>query len=416
MTVSTASHEAAERRTAARALLKTPILTTNAPAELTLVRRHAKTLKQLFFSRFGYNLIVETSFARLFKAGLDAGTPTRAAQRSTEQDFTPRHYTYLALTCSALLSPTVGEQVLLSALADQIRADAVLAGLSLPDTIEQARHLTQALYLLMEWGVISETDGAIASWGTRQEECLLDVNRPLLPHLLATTLREASTPGELLTVREDHFNPEAPRRSLRRKLVENPLVRREDLSEAERDVLSRERRDLARRLDEDFGLILEVRSEGALVYDPDEELTDVLFPGKGTVAHAALLLLDALTDTLRPTAESRAQLDGADVPGVFAPSETVWEEMLLIIEQYGSAFAERYKHAPDTLIDEAVSLLNSLSLTRSVKDGLILHPACARYRPEPQKLPSRPRHVVDHAADSLDGLFTDPDSSEQGER
>src|SRR4051794_12004511 len=135
MTITTASHEAAERRIAARSLLKTPILTPAAPEQLMLVRRHGKALKQLLFSRFGYNLTVETGFARLAKAGLDATTPSRPAQRSTEQDFTPRHYTYLALTCSGLLSPTVGEQVLLSALADQIRADAVLAGLDLPDTV-----------------------------------------------------------------------------------------------------------------------------------------------------------------------------------------------------------------------------------------------------------------------------------------
>ncbi|MDX2971358.1 TIGR02678 family protein [Kribbella solani] len=412
MTVTTASHEAAERRTAARSLLKTPILTAAAPEELMLVRRHGKTLKQLFFSRFGYNLTVETGFARLAKAGLDATTPPRPAQRSTEQDFTPRHYTYLALTCSALLSPTVGEQVLLSALADQIRADAVLAGLDLPDTVEQARHLTQALYLLMDWGVISETDGAVASWSARQEECLLDVNRPLLPHLLATTLREASTPEALLTVREDHFNPEAPRRSLRRKLVENPLVRREDLSEAERDVLSRERRELARRLDEDFGLILEVRSEGALVYDPDEELTDIGFPGKGTVAHAALLLIDALTDMLRPTAESRVTVDGTDVPGVLAPWDLVRDSVALLVEQCGSAFATRFQNSPDGLMDEAVSLLGSLSLSRSAVDGLILHPACARYRPEPHKLPPRSRPLETQS----EVLFDDADLSDEGER
>ncbi len=33
-------------------------------------------------------------------------------------------------------------------------------------------------------------------------------------------------------------------------------------------MLSRERTDLARHLDENFGLVLEVRAEGALAYDP----------------------------------------------------------------------------------------------------------------------------------------------------
>ena len=386
---STATHEGTERRQAARALLNTPILhALDHPDQLALVRRHSAYLRQLFFSRVGYTLIVETGFARLQKDPLDRSTVVRPALRTSGQPFTARTYTYLALLSSALLSTDVADQVLLSTLVEQVRADAVTAGLTLDDTTEQARHLVQALHLLIGWGVVAETDGTVAGWGARHEEALLDVNRALLPHLLSGSLRDLTGPEQLLTRTDDVLTGEAPRRSLRRKLIENPLVRREDLTDAERDVLSRERTDLARRLDEDFGLILEVRAEGALAYDVDDDITDVAFPGRGTVPHAALLLTNALIDVLRPTAETRAEVDGVAVPGVLASWPTVRENVELIIEQYGASFGDAYRSNAETLTNAVVELLSSLSLARPVAEGLVLHPACARYRPEPQRAPA----------------------------
>lgn len=74
------------------------------------------------------------------------------------------------------------------------------------------------------------------------------------------------------------------------------------MTDAERDVLSRERRTLEDVFADDFGLVLEVRAEGALLYDPAGEVTDLVFPGRGTVPHAALLLTNALIDVIDPKA------------------------------------------------------------------------------------------------------------------
>lgn len=401
LTGTTGEHEAQERRQAARALLMRPILVAHRhPTELALVRRHAAALKSSFASLLGCHLVVESSFARLVKEPLSADAPTRPARRGNGTAFTARTYTYLALICAGLLAPDVGEQVLVSHLVEQLRADAASTGVQIDDTLPERRNLVAAIELLVEWGVLVETDGTVAGWGERREEALLTITRGLLPHLLAHPLHSYPRPADLWAGHSDL--PEQPRRTLRRKLVENPVVRREELTRGEADVLSRERTELTRLLDEAFGLTLEVRAEGALAYDTDDELTDVSFPGSGTVRQAALLLLDALVDTLRPTAGGEATIPGGEgtvaggedpvggrrVPGVLAP----WPLVEECLTELRTRYARMWRgDEPGRLRADCVAVLTSLALATETDDGLVLHPAAARYRPNPQVAPPRTR-------------------------
>lgn len=415
----TAEHSAAERRTAARALLAHPVLTaTQHPEEMALVRRHAAALKNVFGSTLSYPLVIESSFARLVKAPLDVAAPPRAARRSTGAEFSPRAYMHLALICAGLLAPSAGEQVLLSHLVEQLRADAATAGLSVQDTLVERRAMVSAIDLLLEWGVLTETDGTVAGWGERREEALLSVNRAMMPHFLARPLRPDAVPTDLWNAGPDLADRQ-PRRDLRRKLVENPLVRREDLTDAERDVLSRERTELTRVLDDAFGLTLEVRAEGALAYDSEEEVTDVEFPGNGTTRQAALLLLDALIDTLRPVAGVEVLVHGRPVPGVLAPWVVVDDNLEDLAARNAKSWRSEVTADLDRLRQDVVALLVSLSLATATDDGLAIHPACARYRAEPIRTPATTRAARRlESADSTvpprtDPLFTSDPSTEQ---
>jgi uncharacterized protein (TIGR02678 family) len=379
--VSTAGLDSGERRIAARHLLASPILTAaRQPAELDLVRRHATALKSMFASQLGYALIAESTFARLVKAPLPVSAPARPARRATDDSpFTAATYVHLALACAALLAPGVGEQILISALVDQIRADAAEQSIVITDGISDRRQLVTALRLLVAWGVVSETDGSLTAWGERPEdEALLSINRSLLIHLLPSPLHPFGKAQDTWSQRP----PEPPRRRLRQRLVENPAVFRAELPGDELDVLSRERNELARHLDENFGLVLEVRAEGVLAYDPSGALTDLDFPGSGSAKQAALLLLDELTTALQPSAESAVLVDGTRLPAALAPWPQVDAVLGGLAARYRAVWKGVYGESPDALRGDVVDLLTALRLGRRLDDGLAIFPFAARYQPQ----------------------------------
>ncbi|MEV7243155.1 TIGR02678 family protein [Streptomyces sp. NPDC093248] len=407
----TIQHETAERRLAARILLANPVLTLHRhPDELAVIRRHSAALRSTFAKLLSYHLIVETSFARLVKTPPSPDSPLRPIQRGDSPPFTPQTYALFSLACAALLTPGTGEWLLISSLVEQIRADAASAGVELRDTPSENRRLVQAVGLLIDWGVLTETDGSLSAWSERHEEGVLQIHRPLLPHVLPRPLRNVASLADLAA--QLPSGGSEPRRSLRRRLVENPLVKREELPEDERDVLSRERSELTRLLEEHFGLTLEVRAEGALAYDTEGTLSDVAYPGPGTVRQAALLLTDALTDLGRPTADHHAPGTGADVPGLMTPWDTVRSELDTLASRHARAWAGAYVADPARLQKEVVALLESMSLARSLPEGLVLHAAAARYRPEPHAQPTRAARRLadvrpDRAGAPCEALFTE---------
>lgn len=386
---STGTHEAAARRDAARALLVHPLLTDRThPEELAAVRIHARELTGLFAQALGYRLVIEPSFARLLKEPPGPHAPWRGAARRSGTSFTPRTYTYLALVCAALLTAEVGDQVLMSRLVEQVRAEAQLAEVEIDDQYAERRHLVSALEWLIDRGVLEETDGSVGGWAERTDEALLSVNRNLLPHLLSRPLHSLPGPATLLAGAPVGVGPDQPRRSLRCKLVEHPVVDRDDLTDAERDVLSRERTELTRTLAEAFGLVLEVRAEGALTFDPDGQVSDLTFPAQGTVAQAALLLIDALVDTHRPVPGTTARVSGGAVRGLAVPDAQVEELLADLVDRYGKGWSLTYTRDVPSLRVQVVALLVAVGLARTDTDRLVLAPAAARFRPQPHHAPA----------------------------
>jgi len=397
--VTTSAHDAAERRIAARALLLTPVLTVDRhPDTMRLVRRHGPALRALFATQLGYTLVVESTFARLLKAPPEPGFPARPARRADRQPFTARSYVHLCLVGAALLAPSAGEQVLLSALIEQVRADAAGLGLEIPDTLPERRSLVAALDLLVRWGVLAETDGSTTGWAERQDEALLTVHRPLLPYLLTGPLPpEADAAALLAPVGDDQ-----PRRRLRRLLVEHPVVPRAALDPETADVLSRERREVGRQLDEHFGLVLEARAEGVLAHDPEASLSDLSFPGTGTVRQAALLLVEHLAIEHLPDPDAR-DATGGHPPWVDVPWPAVDDTLAGLLTRYGRGWERRLREDPAALRGEVLGLLASLSLVTVTADGVRVHAVAARYRAEVTHHRAAPRPATPPSEEP--GLF-----------
>ncbi|WP_405180624.1 TIGR02678 family protein [Nocardia sp. NBC_01377] len=367
-TLGTRSQDASGVREAARILLSTPIVTaTRSPESLALIRRHTTALRAAFGAQLGYHLIIEPGFARLVKTPPEATAPPRTLTRRSGVALDAQTYTLVALACAALLAPGVGEQILISQLVALIRADAVEQGITLSDELSERRRLVAALAVLADWGVLAETDGTIAQWGdAKGGEALLTVCRPLLPHLLVRAIGPSAVPDDVLAPESG-----APRRRLRRRLTEDPAVLREHLTPEELDVLSRERSELARLLNDNFGLTLEVRAEGALAYDPADSLSDIDFPGSGTVKQAALLLIGELVD----------RDNGQPCPDDEFAWDTVEKVLTVLIERHQRVWKAEYAGAPHRLRADIVVLLAALGLAESRPTGMRLLAPAYRYRP-----------------------------------
>ncbi|MGW0474165.1 TIGR02678 family protein [Streptomyces coeruleorubidus] len=328
---------AAERRTAARLLLAHPLVISTGPHSDTfpLIRRHAEWLAQRFQQVFGYRLLVEASYARLFKAGLGPGSGHRLERPSTGTPFSPRTYAYLALALSVLV--TAPEQLLLSQLVADLRAAAVDAGIEIADTGRQAerRTLAAALRQLVDWGVLVETEGHVGTVAEeRAGEALLTVDREIARAVVAGPLAQSRDGADLVRRAADPgFG--GPRTYVRRRLVETPVVHLDDLTDAEREWLRTRQRREAQAFSELLGLEAEIRAEGIALVDTEDELTDLHLPGTGTVAQAALLLVERLVAQLRPEDPGHPAIGGRLVIGVPVPDGLLPDLLDELIEEYG---------------------------------------------------------------------------------
>ncbi|GAA2972467.1 TIGR02678 family protein [Actinokineospora diospyrosa] len=390
--------DAANVARCAKVLLRHPLLRPGGPDGdlLPLVYRYRISLQEMFASLLGYRLVVERRFARLYKSG-----PGEDSTRG-EPALSPRGYAYVCLTMAALTG--VGRQVLLSRLVADVRAAASEAGLDVVDDVGDRRALTAALRHLIALGVITETDGTVAGLiSETPPEALITIHTDLLGQLLAGPLAEAESADELVELAS------APGRlgvehAVRRRLVEDPVTLHADLPPEQAEWLLRNQRRESVVLERCFGLVTEIRAEGVAVTDPEEYLTDVVFPSTGTVARITLLALPELVD----------QSDVSDDEPEYRPDGRipVSQERLLkvcrnLVEDYPAAWSRQATDDVAALADDVTDLLVRLTLAVPDGDGWLISPAAHRWLPQPDDSPGRPVAVSEIPPEPGWSLFDD---------
>jgi uncharacterized protein (TIGR02678 family) len=381
-------YAAAERRRAARALLREPLLHGDGPGaeEFRLVRRHRAELARLFADGLGYRLVVDPHAARLFKPGLGPD-PSRPLERSSGAPFPPRAYALLCLTLAALSQAR--QQLLVDELVAAIRSAAAEAGLDVDlDQIGDRRALYAALVALIRFGVLQERDGDLERWANDARTLtLLDVRRDRLSLMISAPLAGSATPDHLLETAALPSAAGGARVAIRRQLTESPILSAAGLPAEYAEWWRRNRNREREWFRDRFGLELELRAEGAIAVDPDDELTDVSFPGGGSARHFALLLLSALVGAVRARGEDEpgrtwAVITGDEAGAVSAEVFGTWSKWL----------KREHRERPGLVHSEALDLLVSLGLIERREHGeLRLHAAAARY--------AAPRNPDDTAAE-----------------
>lgn len=369
-------YAAAQRRRAARALLRRPLLHGDGAHadEFRLVRRHRAELTRMFADGLGYRLVVDPHAARLYKPGL-GDDASRPLEKNSGAPFTPRAYALLCLAIAALTAAR--QQLLIDELVAGVRSAAAEAGLDIDlDQIDDRRALYAALTVLVRLGVLRERDGDLERWSSDgRTPTLLDVRRDRLSLLVSAPLASVTSPDQLLETAALPSAAGGARVAIRRKLVESPVLSVDELSEEYAEWWRRNRNREREWFRDRLGLELELRAEGAVAIDPDDELTDITFPGGGSVKHYALLLLEAMADaTGRDRTGTWAAVAAAEVDRAASG----------VFDQWSAGLRRDHRANPALVRAQALQLLAALGLIELMPGGEArVHAAAARYAPRP---------------------------------
>lgn len=383
-----------EQRRALRDLLMRPLLTPTGPHAEAFhrVRRHADPLRQWLARNLDWSLTVEAEVIRLRKVpGCLADDSRGAADEGSALPFTRRRYVLFCLALAALERSE--RQTALGKLAEDIaklhRDEPAFAeqgvewGLLSQDG---RRDLVHAVRLLLSLGVLTRMHGDELQFVQSEGDVLYRVNGPVLSQVLATrhppSMIHATTLDDRarLLVEEPELDSEDARNrrirvSLTRRLVEDPVLYFEDLSEEERAYLTSQRAHLVKQVEEGLGLVAELRREGLAMVDEGGRLTDIGIPEEGTEGHLALLLAEFLVKHAR------------QAPGAVVPRSAIVAHVARLVAQYGEHWRKdaRAPGAEESLADEALFRLQVLDLVRRTPEGVVPKPAIGRYALGPPK-------------------------------
>ncbi|MGW3819638.1 DUF2398 family protein [Streptomyces sp. NPDC005046] len=325
---------------------------------IAAVRRNEHALRSAV-ARLGWVLIVERDLVRLRKS------PPPRPQAWAEQGPSPAACSWFFLLLAA--AESMPPRTAVGHLVTQAHAAAAEAGLPVRHDITERRAVLAALHMLDDRGVIERLDGDLDRYlHDDQAPVLLAVHHTRLAYVIANpgTLDPAADPQAWLE--QVQREPDAARR-MRRALVDDTCVHSALLNEGEAQWLSqRVRGDDGGPLADAFGLVLERRAEGAAFVVPDEafrhlhELGPMPFPAPGTVAHAALLLLDH--------AALHGSTDNAPGPGWRGMGEEAVVETLTVFGARNAAgrggWGSEYVQDPSLLAGKVRDLLTGTHLAR----------------------------------------------------
>lgn len=378
----------AERRRALRALIQHPLLSAAGAlsVEFGLVRRHAAWLRDWLARHPGWSLYIDSETARLRKTPADLDDATRPAREpNSGLPFTRRRYVVLCLALAAL--ERADRQTTLGRLAEAIigfaAADPALASAGMSFDLtghDQRRDLVHVMRLLLDLRVLVRVHGDEQQYLAARGDVLYNVNRPALAAMLnvrrgPSTIDETALDRRLeaLVAESVPDTDEARNRQLRskltRKLLDDPIVYFDRLTEEERTYLTSQRAFLLGQIQEATGLVPETRAEGIAMVDEAGEMTELGLPEEGTEGHLALLIAEFLAD--------HARREGP-VP---VASTALHQHVVNLVARHRSHWRKDVGEpgAEVALTDLTVERLEALRLVRRTNDGVVPLPALGRY-------------------------------------
>ncbi len=374
-----------ERKRAVRALLQRPLVTTR-DEHFVRIRKHAAWLQDWFQRNTGWHFHLAPTHARLFKLPGDLADATRPARGTMDRPFTRRTYAWFCLSLAVLES--CDRQTTLGKLADGLVAETAeslpLAAAGMALDLEKRPHrqdLVQVVRLLLSLHILEKVDGNEEEFLAGKGDALYRIEHAYLSMLLQlrrapSSIKAAGFDERLATAMAEVYETTESgenrrmRHALTRRLLEDPVVYWDSLSENEKEYLSGQWPHITRQIAEATGLTPEVRAEGLAMADERGDLTDRSLPEEGTEGHLTLLLAESLASSHRRTAQTPVAL------------ATLESKVKAWISEYGRYWRKdaREPGAERHLTKTAIERLAALRLIRLNGESVFPLAAICRYR------------------------------------
>lgn len=345
------------------------------------IRQQYPEVREWFASRCGWAVILTHDLARLVKtpALLSAGMGFRWAQRPLDYEL----FTWVLWYAEKIQ----GDQFLLTDLAREIEAQAsAVVGVGHIDwnQYDHRQALRRALSGLEELGALRRIDREIDEWVYRGVGEALYEFTSLVPHLhvnLPTDLFvRLAVQMDTAALAEPLANSGSPEQRLYRTLLLSPALFRADDPEAFALLQTRDRRrtivnDIGSRL----GWDLEITESYACLLRPSasDASEPFLFPFRGALCHALLLLLSRLRELV---AARELGCDGYD--RISTSRAQLRSEIMELRSRWGQNWGTTFSRLPaQQMADDIEEALRVWGLVQGpdVDDQVLILPLAARF-------------------------------------
>lgn len=350
------------------------------------IKDHYDELREWFYERLGFPLVITRYFAKLEKM------PGEYKPWMGINGFlTVRDYGLFTFGLWYLEGKGENEQFLLTQMVEEIREHLLTVDVEMDWTLYDHRlSMARALKKLKELDVLIAVDGDEADWARNGSE--------------SNVLYECSTmaryvlhrfPKELMAYENIHEliepeqaqTPDAEIRQRRqrvyRRLVQEPIVYDWEWSEDELDYLLKQRRSIIEHMDEMLHLEGRRYKEGLAFFYPEVTSESNLFPTLSAVSDLAILMAGEIR---RRAFREPSPYDWDEWSRIHVSVTELEAVMMSLREKYKEYWSKEFRGLSlNELVKRIVSHLQEWNLAKQTgEDEIILFPALGRWNGEYQ--------------------------------
>lgn len=371
-----------EKQQCVEILLNRPWVTKqDDPALYQQIKDHYEELKEWFYERLGFPLVITRFFAKVEK--------TPGAYKSwmgIDGFLTTKDYGLFTYGLWYLEGKGESEQFLLTQMVEEIREHLLTMDVEMDWTLYEHRlAMARALKKLKELNVLIAVDGDEADWARNGSDSnVLYECSAMARYVLHRFPKEVMAYENIdeLAESETAQTPDAATRQRRqrvyRRLVQEPIVYDWEWSEDERNYLLTQRRSIIEHMDEMLHLEGRRYREGLAFFYPEVTSQSQLFPTLGAISDLALLMAGEIR---RRAHQEPSPYDWDEWGRIHASVTELEAVMMSLREKYKAYWSKEFRNLSlNELVKRIVTHLEEWNLGQQTEgDEIVLFPALGRW-------------------------------------